>query len=85
MADIVSDFMQRLHALAPEIPQHTRQALEAQIRHQWGGTEPYVGKRPAMVQAMRLGEALRGHKPLAQCFADLGISRRTGYRVLGRK
>ena len=85
MADIVSDFLDRLQNLAPDIPHQTRQILEAQIRQQWGGTEPYVAKRPAIVHAIRLGEALRARKPLAQCVLEEGISRRSGYRILARR
>ena len=86
MADIVSDFLARLQQLAPEIPAQTRQRLEAGLRQDWGGTEPYVANRPSRAQAaQRLGEALRSRKPLAQCFAEQGISRRTGYRLLSTK
>ena len=83
--DIVSDFLVRLQQLAPELPTQTRERLEADIRRDWGGSEPYVAKRPARVHAIKLGEALRNHKPLAQCFADQGISRRHGYRLIGGK
>lgn len=85
MADIVSDFLTRLAQLAPDVQPPVLQRLEADIRQSWGGETPYVAKRPARMHAMKLGEHLRNHKPLAQCFAEAGISRRHGYRLIGGK
>lgn len=85
MADIVDDFMQRLRALAPDFPAHAAQQLEAQTRQAWGGTEPYVAKRPAMQRTMKIGESLRAHKPLQKVFEDAGVGRAWGFRLMGRK
>lgn len=85
MADIVDDFLQRLAQLAPDIPKSTLQTLEIQSRQAWGGTEPYVGKRPTMRNTVKIGEALRAAKPLSSVFSDAGVSRAQGYRVLGRR
>ena len=85
MADIVDDFLQRLAQLAPDLPKSTLQTLEIQSRQAWGGTEPYVGKRPTMRNTVKIGDALRAAKPLSSVFSDAGISRRHGYRLLARK
>ncbi len=85
MADIVDDFIQRLRAIVPDVPAHAVQQLEVQTRQAWGGTEPYVGKRPSRQRSMQIGEGLRAHKPLAEVFADAGVRRAYGYRLLGRK
>lgn len=85
MADIVDDFLQRLAQLAPELPQSTLRTLEVQSRQAWGGTEPYVAKRPTLRHTMSLGESLRAAKPLRQALADAGVSRRHGYRLLASK
>lgn len=85
MADIVDDVLQRLRALAPDIPAQITQQLEAQTRQAWGGTEPYVAKRPALQRSLVLGEGLRAGKPLAQVFDEAGIKRRFGYTLMGRR
>ena len=83
MADIVQDFMQRLAQLAPEVPAQTLQRREVGIRQDWGGTEPYVAKRPSVkVKAVKLGEAMQSRQPLSTCFTVAGVSRSTGYRLL---
>lgn len=85
MADIVDDFIQRLRAIVPDVPAHAVQQLEAQTRQAWGGTEPYVGKRPARQRSMQIGEGLRKKKSLDEVFKDAGAGRAWGYRLLGRK
>lgn len=85
MADIVDDFMQRLRTIAPDLPSQAMQQLEAQTRQVWGGTEPYVAKRPALQRSVKMGEGLRAQKSLGQVFAEAGIRRRQGYYLLGRK
>ena len=85
MADIVDDFMQRLRTIAPDFPPQAMQQLEAQTRQVWGGTEPYVAKRPALQRSLKMGEGLRAQKSLGQVFAEAGISRRHAYRLLNTK
>jgi hypothetical protein len=82
MADIVDDFIQRLRAIVPDVPAHAVQQLEAQTRRAWGGTEPYVGKRPARQRTLQIGEGLRAQKSLGQVFEEAGVSRRHAYRLL---
>jgi hypothetical protein len=85
MADIVDDFLTRLAQLAPDLPKSTLQTLEIQSRQAWGGTEPYVGKRPTMRHTVKIGEALRAAKPLSSAFTEAGIRRSQGYALLARK
>lgn len=85
MPDIVDDVLQRLRALAPDIPAQITQQLEAQTRQAWGGTEPYVAKRPALQRSLALGDALRSGKPLGQAFDEAGVKRRFGYSLLSRR
>lgn len=85
MADIVDDFLSRLRSLVPDLPAHAPQQLEVQLRQAWGGTEPYVGKRPTRQHAASLGSSLRAQVPLHQAFATAGVSRSTGYRTLRRR
>ncbi|MEY2686547.1 MAG: hypothetical protein RL375_745 [Pseudomonadota bacterium] len=85
MADIVDDFMQRLRAIAPDFPAQAAQQLEAQTRQVWGGTEPYVAKRPAQLRTLKIGEGLRAQKSLRDVFSDAGITKQHGYRLLSSK
>lgn len=86
MADIVDDFLFRLQQHAPGLPPEVPVKLERELRQQWGGNEPYVGKRLSRVTRSTLVAAgLRQSKTLAECFASAGVARRTGYRILGSK
>jgi hypothetical protein len=86
MADIVSDFLDRLKAHAPDLPAAVPQTLECELRQHWGGNEVYVGKRVnRTVRAALVANGLRQRRPLGEVFAQAGVSRRTGYRILGSK
>lgn len=86
MADIVDDFLTRLQQLVPNLPPDAPVQLEKTLRQQWGGTEPYVGKRLSRVTRTTLVSAgLRQSKTLKEVFAQAGVARRTGYRILGSK
>lgn len=86
MADIVDDFLQRLQQHVPNLPADVAPALERTLRAQWGGTEPYVGKRLSITTRVRLVAGnLQKSQSLKECFAQAGVSRRTGYRILGKK
>ncbi len=85
MPDIVDDVLQRLRALAPDIPPQITQQLEAQTRQAWGGTEPYVAKRPALQRSLALGDGLRAGKSLSQVFDEAGVKRSFGYTLLSRR
>jgi hypothetical protein len=86
MADIVDDFLTRLQQHIPAVAPEVRYQLEASIRQTWGGTEPYVGKRISLTTRTTLvAHGLRQARPLSEVFAQAGIPRRTGYRILGSK
>ena len=86
MPDIVDDFLSRLQQLVPNLPPDAPVQLEKTLRQQWGGTEPYVGKRLSRVTRTTLVSAgLRQSKTLKEVFAQAGVARRTGYRILGSK
>ena len=86
MADIVDDFLSRLQQLVPNLPPDTPIQLEKTLRQQWGGTEPYVGKRLSRVTRTTIvASGLRQSKTLKEVFAQAGVARRTGYRILGSK
>lgn len=86
MADIVDDFLTRLVQHIPNTPPEVRLKLETGIRQTWGGTEPYVGKRLSRVtRTFLVANGLQRQRPLGEVFAQAGLSRRTGYRILGSK
>lgn len=86
MADIVEDFLNRLAQHAPGIPPETRVRLEQDVRQQWGGSEVYVGKRLSIVtRTTMVSLGLRQQRPIREVFAQAGIARATGYRILGRR
>lgn len=86
MADIVDDFLTRLQQHIPDTPPEVRYQLESTLRQSWGGTEPYVGKRISRTTRVSLvAHGLRHAKPLAEVFAQAGVARRTGYRILRSK
>ena len=86
MADIVDDFLTRLQQHIPNTPPEVRVQLETGLRQAWGGTEPYVGKRISRVtRTFLVDHGLRQSRPLAEVFAQAGVGRRTGYRILGSK
>lgn len=86
MADIVDDFLIRLQQLVPNLPPDAPIQLEKTLRQQWGGTEPYVGKRLSRVTRTTIvASGLRQSKTLKEVFAQAGVARRTGYRILGSK
>lgn len=82
MADIVDDFIRRLVSMSPGLAETVAPMLEAELRRQWGGTEPYVAKRPGQWRQLVVGQALSEGQPLAQAIARAGIGPRQGYRVL---
>lgn len=85
MADIVDYFLERLRTIAPEITAQKMQQLEAHTREAWGGTKPYVSKRPVFQRKVKIGQALQAQKSLSQVFQEAGISRQHAYRILSTK
>jgi hypothetical protein len=81
--DLIDDLRHRLLALMPEAAPALAQVIP-QVRHHWGGTEPYIRKRDPQQQAAALAGALRQGQPLREAFATAGLSRRTGFRYLNK-
>lgn len=81
--DLIDDFRTRLLAVMPEAGPALAQVIP-QVRHQWGGTEPYIRKRDPQQQTAALAGALRQGQPLREAFATAGLSRRTGFRYLNK-
>lgn len=81
--DLIDDFRTRLLAVMPEAAPALAQVIP-QVRHTWGGTEPYIRKRDPGQQVASLAGALRQGVPLREAFATAGLSRATGYRMLAR-
>jgi leucine-zipper of insertion element IS481 len=86
MADIVDDFLTRLQQHVPNVPMEQLVKLESGLRQTHGGTEPYVGKRLSLTtRTFLVARGLQRQRPLAEVFAQAGVARRTGYRILGSK
>ncbi len=83
--DFVEKLMAQIRAAAPDLPSDRVSAIARQVRLDWGGSTVYIKKAPAEGKARSLGLTLAAGVPLAQAFADIGISRRTGYRLLSRR
>ena len=86
MVDIVDDFLQRLAQHLPDTPPEVRLTLEREVRSEWGGNKTYVAQKFSRVTRTGLvATGLRQRKSLKECFEYAGVSRRTGYRLLGAK
>jgi hypothetical protein len=80
--DLVDRLIEQLRAAAPDYPLDKLQSAALLIRRDMGGATAYVKKAPAEGKAFRLGTALAVGVSVTQAFADLGVSRATGYRLL---
>ena len=86
MADIVDDFLTRLQQHIPDAAPDVRFQIEAGIRQDLGGSKSYVRQAPSLAsRTFMVAHGLRRAKPLADVFKAAGVSRRTGYRILGSK
>jgi hypothetical protein len=86
MTDIIDDFLTRLANAAPHVDATVHRQLESELRQQWGGGKSYVAKQFSQATRVRImAESLQQRRSLAECFAQAGVSRRTGYRILGKK
>lgn len=81
--DLIDDLRTRLLAVMPEAAPALAQVIP-QVRHLWGGTEPYIRKRDPHQQTAALAGALRQGQPLGEAFVTAGLSRRTGFRYLNK-
>lgn len=86
MADIVDDFLARLAQHVPDLPADLHVELERTLRSEWGGRKPYVAKQTSRLMRVSLvAQGLRAGRPLREVFAQAGVARRTGYRILSSK
>lgn len=90
MVDIVDDFLMRLERHVPNLPIDSRLKLEREIRHELGGTRAGdiakgIDGLSKKTRTFIVGLGLRHQKPMREIFAQAGVSRRTGYRILGGK
>jgi len=60
--------------------------LEIGSRQAWGGNKPYVAKQlNRITRSTLVAHGLRQQRPLAEIFAQAGVGRSTGYRLLRGK
>jgi hypothetical protein len=91
--DILEDYIARLEAqlaaAAPDLPiealMRSARQIELDVRRARGGSEHYLKKAPAEGKAFSLGNALAAGVPLAQAFAEVGVKRAMGYRLIARR
>ncbi len=58
--------------------------VDQAIRREFGGAELRIQARPPVTMA-QIDEGLRARKPVAMIATEVGLSRATIYRMLGRK
>lgn len=83
--DVIEALVRQIIAAAPGLPEARVRAIAVAIRKDFGGQKCYVKKAPAEGKALGLGAALAAGVPLHEAFEEIGVSRRHGYRVLGRR
>lgn len=83
--DTVRSILDQVRAAAPELSEDKLRTIASGIYRDLGGERHYIPKAPAEGKAIRLGHELAAGVPLAQAFANLGIPRRTGFRLLRRR
>ena len=86
MVSFVQDLMGRIKSEIPDAQPEALARIEVGVCRDWGGNNPYVIKKPTSATRIQMVSAgLRQQRPLAEVFAQAGVSRRTGYRILGSK
>lgn len=86
MVGFVQDVMYRIRQNIPEAPVEALFRIEASICHDYGGTEPYIGKRVGLeARKAMVAHGLRHKKPLGEVFAQAGVRRSAGYALLKSK
>lgn len=83
--DIIRDFLRRVRTVATSVSDRDWLHVELDMRQAWGGARPYVAKAPAEGKAARLAESLAAGRPLREAFDAVGVSQRSGYRLIGRR
>lgn len=86
MADIIDDFLTRLQQHAPHTTPEQRLEIELDLRKDYGGTEPYVGKRlGTATRTILIANGLQRRVNLRELFSRYNIPKTSGYRILRSK
>jgi hypothetical protein len=84
MADVLDDIVLRL--IEAGCPVESVKRVERETRQIWGGDDAYIGKRTVEMKASAVGAALCvAGTSIAEAFANAGVPRRTGFRLLNRR
>lgn len=83
--DFLDEVMVQFLAASPALPAEAAAQLEQHIRQVWGGERVYIGKRPAEEKVSRLAIELQRGVAIIDAFANAGLARRTGFRLLNRR
>lgn len=83
--DVIDVLVRQIIAAAPGLPEARVREIAVAIRKDFGGQKCYVKKAPAEGKVLGLGAAIAAGVPLREAFEEVGVSRRHGYRVLGRR
>lgn len=99
--DIIDDVLTRVRGAVEGLPDQALLGVEAEIRREWGGTEPYVrkhirdarGGRPSLLMpelspAQReaiVAQGLQAGRSLPELFRAAGLCRSKGFKVLAKK
>ena len=86
--DIVNDIFLRIkQILGPEFKGQIKVLLEDEesaVRKDWGGSEPYIQKKPKN-KRIKVVEKITEGKSIDVIASESGINRATVYRLLKRK
>lgn len=83
MAKDEIDLVTSILSAAPDLSLERAHVIARRIRADVGGA--YLKKEPTAGKAFGLGTALAAGVPVIQAFAEIGVSRSTGYRLLSRR
>lgn len=78
--------MQNIRQNIPDAPAEALFRIECGICQDYGGTEPYIGKRVGIESRKAMvALGLQHKKPLRDIFAGAGVRRSAGYALLKSK
>ena len=83
--DLIRDVCERLAELAPSLDVAVIRRLEAETRVSYGGDSVYIARTGTKAEKQAAVERIRPGVPVAQQAAELGLSRMTIYRALGKR
>ena len=83
--DTVESIVDLVRAAAPELSDAQLSTIATRLHRDMGGERHYFAKAPSLGKAWSLGGEIAAGVPLAQAFANVGVSRATGFRLLSRR